>query len=200
MRPTIPLGPWRIALNLSATRSIQNQPGQPAYGCTCKWCENWSRVWETAFPAKLHEQLERICIDIAHPSELYAFEEVPGGAHCRVVYHVAGKLLSGPIVWHEDPAFCQTLLYHQIDQSLNAVGLAVIPCTQTWQVHPESGLVSRSEILQVDFRLFVSFTDALTKFFIPMRPNMALQPTANGLPGLGLHFILAQTHQAVVCG
>ena len=31
-------------------------------------------------------------------------------------------------------------------------------------------------------------------------PNMALQPTANGLPGLGLHFILAQTRQAAVCG
>ena len=31
-------------------------------------------------------------------------------------------------------------------------------------------------------------------------PNMPLQPTANGLPGLGLHFILAQTRQAVVCG
>ena len=31
-------------------------------------------------------------------------------------------------------------------------------------------------------------------------PNLALQPTANGLPGLGLHFILAQTRQAVVCG
>lgn len=31
-------------------------------------------------------------------------------------------------------------------------------------------------------------------------PNMALQPTANGLPRLGLHFILAQTRQSVVCG
>ena len=31
-------------------------------------------------------------------------------------------------------------------------------------------------------------------------PNMALQPTANGLPALGLHFILAQTCQAAVCG
>mgnify|MGYP003602399775 CR=1 FL=1 len=31
-------------------------------------------------------------------------------------------------------------------------------------------------------------------------PNLALQPTANGLPCLGLHFILAQTRQPVVCG
>jgi hypothetical protein len=29
---------------------------------------------------------------------------------------------------------------------------------------------------------------------------MALQPTPNGLPRLGLHFILAQTRQPVVCG
>jgi hypothetical protein len=33
-----------------------------------------------------------------------------------------------------------------------------------------------------------------------LRPNMALQPTANGLLPLGLHFILAQRQQAVVRG
>ena len=38
-----------------------------------------------------------------------------------------------------------------------------------------------------------------TKQQIPP-PNMASQPTANGSPGLGLHFILAQTRRAVVCG
>ena len=31
-------------------------------------------------------------------------------------------------------------------------------------------------------------------------PNLALQPTGNGLPGLGRHFILAQSRQAVACG
>jgi hypothetical protein len=166
MRPTIPLGPWRIALNLSATRSIQNHAGQPAFGCTCRWCENWSRVWETAFPTEIHGQLERLCIDIAHPSDLYAFEEAPGGAHCRVIYHAAGKLLSGPVVWHEDPVIGKTLIYHPIEQTASTVGLAVIPCTQTWQVHPKSEEVSRSELLQVDFRLYVSLTE---------RPTLGLQ-------------------------
>jgi len=31
-------------------------------------------------------------------------------------------------------------------------------------------------------------------------PNLALQPTANGLPPLGLHFMVAQIRQPVVCG
>ena len=31
-------------------------------------------------------------------------------------------------------------------------------------------------------------------------PNMALQPTANGLAPLGLYFMVAQIRQAVVCG
>ena len=33
-----------------------------------------------------------------------------------------------------------------------------------------------------------------------VRPNMALQPKGNGLPPLGLHFILAQSRQAVAFG
>jgi hypothetical protein len=159
MRPTIPIGPWRVALNLRATRSIQNQPGQPAYGCTCRWCDNWSHIWATAFPAELHQQLERLCIDIAHPSDLYAFEEAAGGAHCRVIYHVAGKILSGPVVWHEDSGFGKTLLYHPLKQATSSVGLAVIPCTQTWQVHPTSEQASQGELLQVDFRLYVSLAE-----------------------------------------
>ncbi|HQE41299.1 MAG TPA: hypothetical protein PLC55_18560 [Zoogloea sp.] len=33
-----------------------------------------------------------------------------------------------------------------------------------------------------------------------VRPNMALQPKVNGLPPLGLHFILAQSRQSVAFG
>jgi len=40
---------------------------------------------------------------------------------------------------------------------------------------------------------------ARTKHQIPP-PNPTLQPTVNGLLPLGLHFILAQSHQAVACG
>jgi hypothetical protein len=158
MRPTIPLANWRIAVNLSATQSVQNQPGQPAYGCRCRWCANWSRGWTSAFPSDVHQQLERLCIDIAHPSELYAFEEAPGGAHCRVIYHVVGKLLSGPAVWHEDTNLGKTLVYHPIGEAKTSIGLAVIPCSQTWEMHPQSDQVSRSELLQIDFWLFVALS------------------------------------------
>ena len=33
-----------------------------------------------------------------------------------------------------------------------------------------------------------------------MRSNLALQPKVNGLPPLGLHFILAQSRQPVAFG
>jgi len=39
------------------------------------------------------------------------------------------------------------------------------------------------------------------KFGVPkVRPNPTLQPKANGLPSLGLHFILAQSRQSVAFG
>ena len=54
--------------------------------------------------------------------------------------------------------------------------------------------------LRFDVRLpAANLTQHQTSPALPL-PNMALQPTANGLPGLGLHFILAQTRQPAVCG
>ena len=161
MRPTIPIGAWRVALNLSATQSVQNQSGQPAYGCACQWCDNWSRVWETVFPASLHSQLERLCIDIPHPSDLYAYEDAPGGAYCRVIYHAAGKILSGPTVWRDDSSHDKILVYHPIEEAESTAWLAVIPCSQTWQIQPKSEQASPGEMLQIDIRLYVALKPAM---------------------------------------
>jgi hypothetical protein len=155
MRPTIPLARWRIAVDLEATRRVQNQPGLPAVGCQCQWCASWSSIWSSVFPGELHKQLERLRVDIAHPADLYAFEEVSGGAYCRVIYHVVGKLLSGPVAWREDPVLGRTLVYHAVEAASNSLGLVVVPSTQTFDSLPQVKDASVGELLQVDFRLYV---------------------------------------------
>jgi hypothetical protein len=142
-------------VDLAATREVQNQPGTPAFGCTCKWCENWSRVWPSALPGELQEQLHRLRVDAAHPTDLYAFEEQNEGAHCRVVYHVVGKVVSGPNAWSEDPVNGRTLVYQMLREHPNSVGLVVLPSRQTFFARPLSGAVKGSELLQVDMRLYV---------------------------------------------
>jgi hypothetical protein len=155
MRPTIPLAQWRVAVDLEATRKIQNQPESPAYGCVCKWCENWRRAWPSSLSAELQHQLSRLRIDIDHPTDLYSFEESVEGAQCRVIFHVVGKLLSGPNAWREDEAVGRTLMYQSQPQHVAHLGLVVVPRDQMFTYSPRLAHRTANEVLQVDMRLFV---------------------------------------------
>lgn len=160
MRPTVPIGEWRIAVDLPATKFIQNQPGTPAFGCTCTWCENWARTWPSVLPEALVEKLQRLRIDPSHPTDLYAFQEVPGGAHCRAVFYVVGKILSGPNAWSEDPKFGRTRIYSMLGNSPQEIGLSITPARETFDTQPGLGEVREAELLQVDFRLYVPLLGA----------------------------------------
>lgn len=155
MRPTVPIGDWRVAVDLVATSSIQNQPGTPAFGCGCTWCENWRLAWSSVLPVDLIQQLRRLRIDLSHPTELYASHEVPGGAFCRVTFHAVGKVLSGPSIWKEDPRVGRTPSYTMIRPPPSEIWLLVASGREVFDPVPEQAGVKKGQLLQVDFRLFV---------------------------------------------
>jgi len=152
MRPTVAIGEWRVAVDLDEAGSIQNQPGTPAFGCSCAWCENWPQLWPRVFPADLVEQLRRLRIDLSHPSDLYGYSESPRGAECRVIYHTVGKILSGPNVWIEDPQLGKVFYYARLREAPELITLAVVPARETRDDRPN---FDGRDLLQVDFRLFV---------------------------------------------
>jgi hypothetical protein len=90
MRPTIPLGPWRLAIDLAATRAVNGLSVHPAVGCTCESCERWARLHEALLSPELDDELRRIGIDPAAPSDTH------GASDMRVTYHAVGRILSGP--------------------------------------------------------------------------------------------------------
>lgn len=56
--------------------------------CTCGYCENYYRSVELAYP-ELRPFLERFCVDILGPSEMYPFEPTL----CLLGYKVYGSIL-----------------------------------------------------------------------------------------------------------
>jgi len=90
MRPTIPLGPWRLAIDLAATRAVNALDVHPARGCTCEDCQRWAQLHATLLSPSLAEELRRIGIDPALPSDTYGTDSI------RVTYHCVGRILSGP--------------------------------------------------------------------------------------------------------
>lgn len=97
LNPTIPLGEFRLAVNLSATKAIQNQPDSPAYQCNCDVCYCWRNQYSTLLTPDLLQQMQRIGIAIDSPFDAYQTALEQDGQLCRVMFYMVGKCISGPL-------------------------------------------------------------------------------------------------------
>ena len=155
MRPTLPLSAWRIAVDLEASRSIRRQRGHPAEGCTCADCMTWKRVVSRAFPTELDVQLQRLGIERDKPTDLYVYARNEGGLGFRVMFHVAGKILSGPSPWLDGTDSDRMHNYHVVQSEPTWVGLRVSTEKDSFEYAPELVHGVRSDVLCIDFRLEV---------------------------------------------
>jgi len=151
-RPTIPLFEWTLAVDLEATRNIQNQEGTPAYNCDCQWCSKWLVIAAKILPEDIQKQLIRIGVDINHPTDLYEFKDSESFNSLRIVFHCVGKILSGPNQWKKEE-LGDMLMYKTVrDQPFSS--LVVYPQKQSIDPTPvldgENG-----ELIRLDFRLDV---------------------------------------------
>jgi hypothetical protein len=126
VRPTIPLSDWRLAVDLDATESVRRQAGHPADGCGCDQCARWKVASECAFPAATRGQLSRHGVDLQRPTDLYVTDESKEAIGFRVMYHIAGKVISGPAVWHESgQEDVGTMHHYKVVRTTPYVGLRV---------------------------------------------------------------------------
>ncbi|HEX8391484.1 MAG TPA: hypothetical protein VF665_03920 [Longimicrobium sp.] len=120
-RPTVPFGPWRIALDLEGTRAIAAAPAL-ARGCRCAWCRNWAAAWNRVLPPDVASALRRLGIDPADPTDLYATrpfttdrkaaDRTPATTQYSVFYHCVGVVRDGPALYRSD-AVLETDRLHQ---------------------------------------------------------------------------------------
>lgn len=158
MRPTIPLSDWRLAVDLDASRSIRRQTGHPAEGCACRACTTWRKLSTNVFPKSLATELERLGVEKANPTDLYIFDETNSALDFRVIYHIAGKILSGPSPWlHEneldDVRDSKMHYYHQVQSEPSWIGLRVSTKRDSFEYAPELPNDTGSDILCLDFGL-----------------------------------------------
>lgn len=152
-RPTIPLCDWRIAVHLEATRTIQNQPGTPAYACECAACSEWRKHWRLVLPPELVDQLQRVGIDLDHPTDLYAYDRTQAGSDCRVTFHCVGEIQSGPNTWRELPNGSELLHYTTLRGGQDFIIMAIYPHRQSFLTAPAHPMPKQGELIQIDIRL-----------------------------------------------
>ena len=102
-RPTLQLADWRIATNLTATRSVQDDATYPAHGCGCRWCTEWRRLHSVILPPEQFSQFTRIGILTEHPADIYNYQSDEAADYLRVVFGFVGRVMNGPNPWIQDP-------------------------------------------------------------------------------------------------
>lgn len=153
LRPTIPVQEWKLAVHLEATRGVQNQAGNPAYGCECKSCKDWRNAFEEFLPNELKSQLKRVGIELEHPTDLYRFDASKEGCHLRIVYHAIGKILEGPNSWSKNEDG-DVLMYKEVSDNPN-ISLVVLPQSQLHDHAPTHKDTSTGDLIRFDFRLLL---------------------------------------------
>ena len=93
-RPTIAFAKWRLAVHLAETQKVQGHAAMPAFQCQCELCQSWQVAHLHVIPTETLNELRRLGVQVATPNELYALSS--GQREARAIYHVVGKVLSGP--------------------------------------------------------------------------------------------------------
>jgi hypothetical protein len=151
-RPTIPFFQWRIAVHLEQTKQIQNQPGMPAYQCQCELCSSWKHLHSKIFPPQTIKELQRLGVQLDAPNELYGDQPGKEKRDVRVVYHIVGKILSGP----ENTIF-HNLLGDQIQNYVTIrnepwLSVRVLNANEAFVPYPAIDNAKDGDVIALDFR------------------------------------------------
>jgi hypothetical protein len=145
MRPTIPLGPWRLAIDVAATRAVNALDVHPAHGCTCADCGRWTELHETLLPSELADELRRIGIDPARPSDAY------GAPHMRVTYLCVGRILSGPPEFSRSDSERSSRHYEVLRREPDVLALAVAYRESLAPAPPAWATAEYQPLIAIDF-------------------------------------------------
>lgn len=85
-------GPYRLEVDVEATRNWYDLYGEPAGGCDCAYCRNFTAAVETLPPA-VGEFLARLGLDLRRPGDASECGPVEGGRLYTPLWHLAGRLL-----------------------------------------------------------------------------------------------------------
>lgn len=83
---------YHIRVDVEATRNWYDLYGEPAGGCDCAYCRNFTAAVET-LPLEVGEFLARLGLDLRRPGDASECGPAEGGRLYTPLWHLAGRLL-----------------------------------------------------------------------------------------------------------
>ena len=85
-------GPYRLEVDVEATRNWYDLYGEPAGGCDCAYCRNYAAA-VGILPPEVAAFLEPLGLDLHRPGDATEYGPAEGGRWYMPMWHLAGRLL-----------------------------------------------------------------------------------------------------------
>ena len=85
-------GPYRLEVDVEATRAWYDRYGDATGGCDCVYCRNYAAAVGT-LPPEVETFLEPLGLSLHRPGDIGEYGPRLGGRWYQPVWHIAGRLL-----------------------------------------------------------------------------------------------------------
>ena len=85
-------GPYRLEVDVEATRAWYDRYGDATGGCDCAYCRNYAAAVGT-LPPEVETFLEPLGLSLHRPGDIGEYGPRLGGRWYQPVWHIAGRLL-----------------------------------------------------------------------------------------------------------
>lgn len=96
-RQVVEIGPWRVEVDATATRSVYRQITEGAEACTCDHCQSFANHRDEIYSPPVRELLARLGIDYRREDEVW-YASLPDDHDCVGGHQFVGRMLDGPSV------------------------------------------------------------------------------------------------------
>ncbi|TQV76858.1 hypothetical protein FLL45_02565 [Aliikangiella marina] len=155
LRPTIPIANWKVALNIEESQKVQNQESVPAFNCDCESCEHWRKMYEKVLPEGILLELKRLGINLDTPSDAYEHGSGEDGRHFRIIFHIVGRILSGPEAYRCEQQIDSSVLNYQVTRETPYFSIVVLPYAESYDKGPIYEKSKKGELITIDMRLSI---------------------------------------------
>ena len=84
-------GPYRLEVDVEATRAWYDRYGDATGGCDCAYCRNFAAAVKN-LPPEVEEFLEPLDLSLRRPGDIDEYGPRPGGRWYMPMWHIAGRL------------------------------------------------------------------------------------------------------------
>jgi hypothetical protein len=112
-------------------------------------------MYKSILPENVLAELTRLGVNISAPADNYEQGSEEVGRHFRVIFHIVGKILSGPEYYVHNDQIDRQVLNYRMTRKEPYFSIVVLPHSESYDTAPEYKKHAGGELITIDMRLTI---------------------------------------------